>query len=258
MKILFFGDVVGRLGRGAVKRFLDENREEIAPDLIVANADNIAGGKGPTIATYQEMLEIGVDVMTSGDHIWDNKDAIEIIAKKEGKLLRPENYPDICPGKGHIEVEVNGRKVLVACFLGRTWTKEGLDSPFISADKVLADTKADIIIYDFHSEATSEINAFGWDFAGKVSALLGTHTHVQTADEKIMDTTAYISDVGFCGPHHSVIGVKPEDSIALFRTGIQRSLNLAKGASQVNAVLVEIDDKNGQAIKIDRINQVYN
>jgi hypothetical protein len=258
MKVLFFGDVVGRPGRSAVKRFLDEEKDAIRPDLIIANTDNLSSGRGPTIAKCDEMLEMGIDVLTCGDHIWDQKEIIEYLSARDSRLIRPANYPDGVPGRGSIEVEAKGQKVTICNLLGRTWTTEGLDSPFVKADGWSEDLQGKITIVDLHAEATSEQIAFGRNFAGKFSAIVGTHTHVQTADEEIIDGhTAYISDVGFCGPHESVIGLDPKCSIKRFRTGLPLEFELAPGPTQVNAVIIEIDEKSGKALKIERIQRIY-
>lgn len=258
MKILFFGDIVGRPGRKAVKKFLAEDLESVKPDLIIANADNLASGRGPTLSVYEDMLEAGIDVLTCGDHIWDNREAVDIMQLKNSKLIRPMNYPSINPGKGFIEVEVNGKPVVIASFLGRVFTTEGLDSPFTIANQLVEEHKNKTIIIDFHAEATSEKSAFGNFVSGKVSAVLGTHTHVQTADHRILeDFTAYISDVGSCSPYDSVIGVDKAISIKRFVTGVPIKFELADGPVQVNAVVVEIDDKSGAAYSITPINKVY-
>lgn len=258
IKILFFGDIVGRPGRTAVKRFLEEKKDEIRPDLVIADADNLASGRGPTADKCREMLDAGVDVLTCGDHIWDQKEAFEVLSKGNSQLLRPHNYPKACPGKGWKELKVKGQDVLVANFIGRIWTVEGLDSPFTIVDELLEGRKEKIIIVDFHAEATSEQQAFGRYLDGRVSAVLGTHTHVQTADEEILPGgTAYISDVGFCGPHDSVIGIKPESSIKRFKTALPLEFELAEGPSHINAVVVEVDERTGHALKIERVQELY-
>jgi len=258
MKILFFGDIFGRPGRAAVKRYLEENRQKLGVDLVVANADNMAAGRGPTRKTYEEMREAGVDVLTVGDHIWDQKEVYDILDDRDHRLLRPLNYPEDVPGRGFVSVPVGGHEVLVVSLLGRVWTAEGLDSPFLIMDKLLSERKEKIIIVDFHAEATSEKIAIGHYLTDRVSAVLGTHTHVQTADEKILgEGTAYISDTGQCGPSDSVIGVEKQQSIKRFRTGLPVAFTPAEGPTQINAVLVEIDPKAGRAKKIERITESY-
>lgn len=256
MKILFFGDIFGRPGRTAVKKFLEEQREVLGVDLVIANADNVASGRGPTNKTYQEMVDAGIDVVTCGDHIWDNSEVTESLQSKNSVLVRPANYPDQDPGKGVITVNVKGTEVLVAVFLGRVFTSEGLNSPFTKYDELVKNRKEKIKIIDFHAEATSEKYAFGYYTCDDASAILGTHTHVQTADEYIMEKAAYISDVGSCGPTDSVIGVKKEISLKRFLTGIPQRFEVSDGVAQINAVVVEIDEKTGQALSIKRINEV--
>lgn len=256
MKILILGDVFGRIGRNAVKQYLEDAREKLKLDLIIANADNVASGRGPTLKTYEEMIEAGIDVMTCGDHIWDQKEASEILTKRDSKLIRPANYPADCPGKGSISVEVKGQKVAIVALLGRVFTTEGLESPFTVADKVLADLKEKIIVVDFHAEATSEKNALGYYLADRVSAVVGTHTHVQTSDERIIDGCAYISDIGFCGARDSVIGVKKELSIQRFLSAMPLKYEAGEGRAQVNGVVITIDEKTGRAGSIERIFEI--
>lgn len=254
MKVLFLGDIFGRPGRAIVKKFIEENKQSLDIDLVIANADNVASGRGPTNKTYQEMIDAGVDVLTCGDHIWDNSEIVESLENKNSHLIRPINYPDPAPGRGFIVKEVKGLKVLIAVLLGRVFTTEGLDSPFTKYDEVLRDRKEAIKIIDFHAEATSEKYAFGHYISDDASAIIGTHTHVQTADEHIMDKAAYISDVGSCGPTDSVIGVKKELSLKRFLTGMPLKFEVSEGPAQINAVLVEIDEK-GKAKKIERISK---
>lgn len=256
MKILFFGDIFGRPGRTAVKRFLEEEKENLKVDLVIANSDNITSGRGPTEKTYREMIDAGIDVLTPGDHIWDQKEAPDLLSDKKTRISRPLNCPVSCPGKDFVELEVNGQKVVVVGLLGRVWTVEGVDSPFVKMDEFLKDRKNKIVIVDFHAEATSEKIALSYYLAGRVSAVLGTHTHVQTADEKIINGTAVICDVGTNGPADSVIGVKKEQSIKRFTTGMPVSFEVADGSVQINAVLVSVDDKSGEALSIERINKI--
>jgi len=256
MKVLFFGDIFGRPGRAAVKKFLEEQRQALGIDLVIANADNVASGRGPTNKTYQEMCDIGIDVVTCGDHIWDNSEILESLEDKSSVLIRPANYPDLAPGRGYITVKVKGVDVLVATFLGRVFTTEGLDSPFAKYDELIRARKETIKIIDFHAEATSEKCAFGQYICSDASAVIGTHTHIQTADEQIMQKSAYISDVGSCGPIDSVIGVKKEISIKRFLTGMPVKFEVSDNQAQINAVVVDIDEKSGRAAGIERINKV--
>lgn len=258
IRILFFGDIFGRPGRRGLAKFLNDKKDQINPDLIIANVDNVASGKGPNISTYDEIRNIGVDILTCGDHIWDQKECLTMIDQNDSRLVRPINYPKVCPGKGSYTVNIKGIDIEVVSVLGRVWTTEGLDSPFYAMDDLLSRTKSKVIFVDFHAEATSEKNAFGFYLAGKVSAIVGTHTHVQTADERILDEhTAFISDAGFCGPYESVIGVKKEQSIKRFTSGIPVSFDVADGPVVISGVIVDIDEQSGKAIKIERIREVY-
>ncbi len=258
LKILFFSDIVGRPGRAAVKKYLEENKSKIKPDLVIANADNIASGRGPTIKTVDEMIEAGIDILTCGDHVYDQKEA-SLVLQDSDKLIRPLNYPKADPGRGYVAKKIKKTDVLIVNLLGRVWTAEGLDSPFSAMDELLKERKEKVIIVDFHAEATSEKIALSYDLAGKVSAVIGTHTHVMTADEQILKNhTAMISDSGFNGPHESVIGVVPDQSIYRFRTAMPIMFELAEGPSQVNAVLLEIDEKTGAAKSINRIQEIFN
>jgi len=258
MRILFLGDIFGRPGRTAVKKFLEDNKEKLKADLIIANVDNLASGRGPTNKTYQEMVDTGIDVLTCGDHIWDNSEILQTLEDKNSVLIRAVNYPDKAPGRGFVGVKVKGQDVLIATFLGRVFTAEGLDSPFQKYDELIRPRKEKIKVIDFHAEATSEKQAFGQYISDDASVLIGTHTHVQTADEQIKGNIAYITDVGSCGPYDSVIGVKSELSIKRFLTGMPLKFEVADGEAQINAVIVEVDDKTGKAKKIERIYQVPN
>lgn len=256
IKILFFGDIFGRPGRQAVKSFIEKNKAALGVDLVIANSDNMTSGKGPNLKTYDEMIDSGVDVLTSGDHIWDQKEAVDLVEGKNYKIMRPANYPKECPGKGSVEIEVKGKKVVVVSLLGRVWTTEGLDSPFARADEIINDNRNKIIIFDFHAEATSEKIAFGHYVAGRAACVFGTHTHVQTADEKIIDGTAYISDSGSCGPYDSVIGVVKERSIKRFTTAMPITFEVADGPVQINALIVELDEKTLKTKSIKRVQEL--
>lgn len=256
MKILFFGDIFGRPGRTVVKAFIESCKQDLKPDLIIANADNLASGRGPTLKTYEEMIEAGVDVLTCGDHIWDQSEALEILENKSSKLIRALNYPEKAPGCGFISIKVKGTDVLICSLLGRVFTAEGLDSPFNAYDKIVRPRKEKVKIIDVHAEATSEKYALGHYVSDDASAVIGTHTHVQTADEQIVNKCAYITDVGSTGPTDSVIGVQKELSIKRFLTGMPLKFEVSDTKAQVNAVVIDIDPKTGQAISIERINKV--
>lgn len=255
MKILFIGDIVGSPGRDAVKKLLPELKKEYNFDFVIANAENAAGGSGITAKVAQELFAAGVDVLTSGDHIWKKREIFEII-EQEARILRPANFPDSAPGKGwNIFKTQSGLKVGVINLQGRVFM-EALECPFkISrqAQEVLAkETK--VIIVDIHAEATSEKVALGWYLDGKVSAVLGTHTHIQTADERILPGgSAYLTDVGMTGPLDSVIGRRIEDVLARFISAIPIRFEVAKENIQLQGVLLDIDEDTGKARSILRI-----
>lgn len=255
MKILFIGDIVGQPGRRALKEGLSKIAEKLKLDFVIANAENAAGGFGITREIGEEILSMGVDVLTSGNHIWDKKEAVTYISK-ESRLLRPANYPDGVPGHGSIVMKTaNAVSVAVLNISGRVFMNQ-MDCPFQIAKREIAALKAEtnIIIVDFHAEATSEKAAFGRYFDGKVTAIIGTHTHVQTADEMIMPHgTAFITDAGMTGPTDSIIGIKKEQIIGKFLTQIPVRFETAKGPSILSAVVVDIDPKTGFALKIQRL-----
>jgi metallophosphoesterase (TIGR00282 family) len=255
MKVLFIGDIVGKPGRRALQKGLPKLKKEYEIDLAIANAENAAGGFGITESVGKELFSFGIDVLTSGNHIWDKKEAIEYIAK-ENRLLRPANYPDEVPGHGSIVVKAgNGYKTAVLNISGRVFMND-LDSPFTTAKKELSSLRKEtkIIIVDFHAEATSEKEAFGYYLDGEASAVIGTHTHVQTADEQILpEGTAYITDAGMTGPVDSIIGVKKELVLNRFLTQIPTRFETAGGETVLSSVLVDIDPGTGRATAIERI-----
>lgn len=255
MRLLMIGDIVGRPGRRAVKQNLPYLLDGKTPDIVIANGENAAGGSGITRDIAQELFSYGVDVITMGNHVWDQKDTCTYI-EKEPRLIRPGNYPPGTPGRGCGIVRAkNGIDVGVINISGRIFMQE-LDCPFRVGDQlaVRLKEKVDIILVDFHAEASSEKVAMGWHMDGRVSAVCGTHTHVQTADERVLPGgTAYISDVGMTGPLDSVIGVKKELVIEKFITQMPRRFEVADGLYQFNAVLLEIDEESGRALEIERI-----
>jgi hypothetical protein len=252
MVILVIGDVVGRPGRQAVQKFLPALRQQYEPDMVIANAENAAGGFGLTSATAGELLSAGIDVLTSGNHIWAQK---EIIPYLDGDLpiLRPLNYPPGVPGKGYILIG----QVMVVNLMGRTFMGD-LDCPFRAMDKLLAEVepKPSVIIVDFHAEATSEKMAMGRYLDGRVSAVLGTHTHVGTIDTQILPQgTAYVTDIGMTGPLDSVIGDDAEAVIQRFLTGLPHRLSVGGGKLALDAILVRVDKNSGRAVGIERISR---
>ncbi|MFA6255420.1 MAG: TIGR00282 family metallophosphoesterase [Patescibacteria group bacterium] len=260
MKILFFGDVIGKIGRKAIREALPEMKKEYEPDLVIANVENLAHGTGVTSKTLQELIEAGADVFTSGNHIFKKPEALDLLQAKDSVLLRPANYLPTMPGAGYKIVTVGSRSLLVVNLLGRVFMKEEFDCPFLEIDKILTEVgQKDLagIIVDFHGEATSEKNALGWYLDGRVSAVLGTHTHVPTADERILPQgTAYITDVGMVGATDSVIGDKKEPIIESFLTGKSHVIEIPEeGEVDVDAVLLEIDPKTRKATKFRRVDR---
>ncbi len=248
MLILAIGDIVGRPGRQAVGQLLPGLRQQYGLELVIANGENAAGGIGLTPATAQELLEAGVDVLTSGNHIWAQK---EIIPHLDGDMpiLRPLNYPPGVPGRGHIVIG----QVAVVNLIGRTFIGD-FDCPFRAMDQLLSELKQRVIIVDFHAEATSEKVAMGRYLDGRVSAVLGTHTHVGTTDAQLLPQgTAYVTDIGMTGPLDSVIGDDAEAVIQRFLTRLPHHLSVGKGKTAFNAILVGVADDTGQATSIERI-----
>jgi metallophosphoesterase (TIGR00282 family) len=255
MRLLFVGDIVGKPGRQVLRRGLPLLVRQHAIDLVIANVENAAGGFGITRETAQEILASGVQVMTTGNHVWDKKEAIEYIAS-ETRLLRPLNFPPGAPGRGSLVVEAQGTPVAVINVMGRVHMPP-LDDPFAVVVREIERLRArtPVVLVDFHAEATSEKIAMGWHLDGRVTAVVGTHTHVQTADERVLPGgTAYITDVGMTGPHDSVIGVDKDAAIARFLTGMPSRFDTATGDARLLAVIVETDAATGRAIGIERLN----
>lgn len=257
MKVLFFGDVVGKIGRRALQIIVSEMREELQPDIVVANVENLAHGTGITNRTLAEMKDAGIDCFTSGDHALDKPEGAEIIHDETVPLIGPGNYSEQAAGQGYYLFEKNGKKLLVINLIGQVFMKGEHGSPFHALEAILAEPvarQAHAILVDFHAEATSEKTAFGFFATGKVSAVLGTHTHVPTADAKILDgKTAYVSDVGMVGARDSVIGVGVEEAIERFLTDEKiRFVRPESGIAQINSVLITIDDETGAAQSIMR------
>jgi len=255
MKLLFIGDIVGKSGRKAVKELLPLLVDTYSPDIVIANGENAANGFGLTVKIAQELFDLGIGVLTSGNHIWDKKDVLEYI-QKESRLIRPANYPVNTPGRGAtVAMTGGGHKVAVLNLSGRIFM-DPLDCPFMAAERELQTLKQEtnLIVVDFHGEATSEKIAAGWELDGKVTAVLGTHTHVQTADERILPGgTAYISDVGMTGSFDSVIGMEKEISIERFKTQMPISYRVAKDDLGLNGVLLDADEATGKATNIKRV-----
>ncbi len=255
MRILFIGDIVGRSGRRVLKETLQKIKNEEKIDLVIANVENLSGGFGVTLDKFEEILNYGVDIATSGNHIWDNKEYKKVFEKYPDKILRPLNYPDGTPGRGSVLFDVNGNRVLIINIQGRTFM-EPIDCPFRKIDEELRKFDDIIIkIVDFHAEATSEKRAMLYHLSGRVSALIGTHTHVQTADEEILPSgTSYITDVGMTGSFDSVIGIEKQNALYHFITRLPTRFNVASDDLRLNSVLLEINEKNGKTLIIKRYN----
>ncbi len=253
LKILFVGDIVGKPGRRALKMWLPRLIEEHQADLVIANGENGAGGFGLTREVALEILNTGVDVVTSGNHIWDKKEFIPVLDQME-RIIRPANYPPGVPGKGWAEVRTPaGLPVVVINLEGRIFM-DPLDCPFRKADEILKQHPETVAVIDFHAEASSEKMALAWYLDGRVSAIVGTHTHVQTADEQILPSgTAYITDLGMTGPSLSIIGMKPQDPLKRFLTHLPSRFEVAKGPVQLNALLVKINPITRKAVGLRRI-----
>ncbi|HJV65546.1 MAG TPA: TIGR00282 family metallophosphoesterase [Geomonas sp.] len=256
VKLLFIGDIIGKPGRDALSRELHRIVDRHYVDLVIANGENAAGGFGLTAETAQELFKCGVHMITSGNHIWDKKDSLEYI-KREERILRPANYPEGTPGRGSaIASTPGGVKVGILNIEGRVFMNN-LDCPFRCADREIARLKEEtpVVFVDFHAEATSEKASLGWYLDGRVSAVVGTHTHVQTADERVLNAgTAYITDAGMTGAFDSVIGVKKEEAIYKFVTQRPAKFEIAKKDIRINGVVIEVDEKTGLALGIERIN----
>jgi 2',3'-cyclic-nucleotide 2'-phosphodiesterase len=255
MNILFVGDIVGRPGRELVRKGLRALVDHYDIDLTVANAENAAAGFGLTRDIGESLLESGVDVMTSGNHIWDKKEVLEYIPAEQ-RLLRPANYPAGVPGRGSCVAQTrDGRSVGVINVMGRVFMAP-LDDPFAVVLREIDAVRhrARVILVDVHAEATSEKIAMGWHLDGKVTAVIGTHTHVQTADERVLPGgTAYLTDAGMTGPHDSIIGMERQPSLARFLNGMPAKFEPATGNPRLNGVVIEADDKTGRATNITRI-----
>ncbi|HLH67830.1 MAG TPA: TIGR00282 family metallophosphoesterase [Candidatus Dormibacteraeota bacterium] len=256
-RILFVADVVGRPGRRALAALLPEVKAEHRPHLTIVNGENSAGGFGITAATVAELRAAGADLITTGNHVWDHKEFVREIDHLE-RVLRPCNYPPGAPGVGAITVEADGEPVLVINVQGRVFLPD-LDDPFRTVDSVLMSHAGPKIIFcDMHAEATSEKTAMGWHLDGRVSAVCGTHTHIPTADHRVLPGgTAYVTDVGMVGPRDGVIGVQKEAALQRFLTGMPHRFETATGVVTFNSVLVTISRRTGRATSIQRIDREH-
>lgn len=259
IKIIMLGDIVGKIGRKAVAQALPKLKKKYKPDLVIANAENLAHGNGVTESTLKEMLDAGVDFFTSGNHVWSNKsDVDKIFSENKLPIIRPANYPPSVLGEGYKIIEVGVYKILIVNLIGRVFFRENFDCPFRQFEKILAETareKISAIIVDLHAEATSEKNTFSRFFDGRASAVFGTHTHVQTSDEQILPKgAAFITDVGMVGAKHSSLGVGLDNIVKNFFDQTPQSFEIPEhGTCQVDGVFVIIKPETKQAQKIERI-----
>lgn len=259
MRILFFGDIMGRSGRDGLTKHLPGLKTSLKPDVVIVNGENAAAGFGITVKIAQEFYALGVDCITTGNHVWKQKELVSTI-DRDPKILRPLNYPEGTPGKGaYVHSLSDGRKILITNVMARVFMEPVLDDPFIVTERLVLQYRlgqaVQAIFVDFHGEATSEKMAFGHVFDGRVSAIVGTHTHIPTADDQILPKgSGYLSDCGMCGDFDSIIGMKKEASIWKFTRKIPgEHLTPAEGAATVCAVLVVTDDTTGLTKSIDTI-----
>lgn len=256
MRVLFIGDIVGKPGRKAVRLLLPRLREQYNPDVVIANGENMAGGNGITRETAEEMLRLGIALLTTGNHVWDHREVLDYMAGNP-PVLRPLNYPPGVPGWGWMEVSVDGADLIVVCLQGRVFMR-ALDDPFRAIDGLLEELagKRNIVV-DFHAEASAEKQALGFYLDGRVSAVLGTHTHVPTADARVLPLgTAYMTDVGMVGPRDSVIGLDPDAVIKRHLTQMFHRYEVAGGPVVLGAVVVDIDPATGHATGICPVHEL--
>ncbi len=261
MRFLIFGDVVGKIGRRAVTKVLNELRKEYSPDSVIVNIENMAHGGGVTPETMKEAKEWAADVFTTGDHAWDNKLGIDLLESKDTNIIRPANYPKSAPGKGYFIYRKGVYQIAIINLQGQVFFKNHPDNPFYVLDRLLKQddiNKSNMIMVDFHADATSEKRAMGWYADGRVTAVWGTHQHVPTADAQILPKgTAYITDVGMNGGYESVLGVKKEGSFKTFLTQVKTRFEpVEEGQLEINALLVDVDNKTGEAINIAHIRKI--
>ncbi|MEC1179278.1 TIGR00282 family metallophosphoesterase [Metasolibacillus meyeri] len=255
MKILFIGDIVGSIGRDAVAKYLPRLKNKYAVDVVIANGENAAAGRGITRNIYNELLQMGIDIITMGNHTWDNKEIFDFIDDVD-YLIRPANFSKDAPGRGVAQITKNDVTLSVINLHGRVFLPPHED-PFAMADELVAEAKkiSPLVFVDFHAEATSEKIALGWHLDGKASVVVGTHTHVQTADSRIYPNgTAYITDVGMTGPYDEILGMTKESVIYKFQTNMPARFEVPKkGREVLSAFFVEVNDKTGKAMRQERI-----
>lgn len=253
MKVLCVGDLVGERGLNKLKKDLKNIQEAENIDFTIVNGENVAGGMGMTKENYKELCNLDIDVITMGNHTWGKMDIFSFI--NNPNIIRPANYSKGVPGHGYTIVNKNGKKICVINLIGRTDMGVLSDNPFTCIDNILRNVEADFYILDFHAEATAEKIAMGYYLDGRISAMYGTHTHVQTADEKILEKgTGFITDVGMTGPKHSIIGMDVNVSLKRFLTSLPERYKLAEGECMLNAVCFEIDENTKKTVRVHRIN----
>lgn len=258
MNILFVGDIFGESGREAFREAMASGALPARPDFVVVNGENAAGGRGLTFATADDMFTAGADGITLGNHTWARKEVRKVLDDNP-RVIRPANYPKGVPGRGRMILEKKGFRLAVVNLLGRVTIDPVPDCPFLAADRELAALKgqADFVLVDMHAEATSEKAALAWYLDGRAGCVVGTHTHVQTADERILPKgTGFITDVGMTGPCDGIIGVDRETVIRRFLTGMSAQFEPAVGRTSFQAVLIAVDEKNGKTLGIERINRI--
>lgn len=253
MRILMFGDIVGRVGRRMVSEYLPQLKQKYQIDVVLANGENAAHGKGLTKRTYDELVFEGISLISMGNHTYSKSEIYDFIDEAD-RLVVPINKPRMLPGVGSRVIEVKGKKIRLTNLLGITFMNGTVDHPFLAMDDLLENCHEDIHILDFHAEATSEKVAMGYYLDGRISAVLGTHTHIQTADETILEGgTAYITDMGMTGPSHSVIGCEVGSIIKKMTTGQAGRFVMAEGKGVLSAVVLDFDDATNQVKSIERV-----
>lgn len=252
MNILFLGDIVGASGRDVVRQHLSSLKERYEIDLVVANGENSAHGKGITQKIYRQLLDMGIDVITMGNHTFSKNDIFQFIDNAE-RLVRPANMEPLAYGQHTTVIEVKGKRVAISNLCGEIWMHDVVDSPFFCMEDILDSVDADYYLVDLHAEATSEKIAFTYAFAGRIQAVVGTHTHVQTADERIVNGTAGITDLGMCGAYESVLGRDVEEILTRFTSNEKTKFKIAQGEGILCGAFVHIDDTSGKATHIERI-----
>jgi len=256
ISVLFLGDVVSSIGVAAIRRDLDAIKKEHAINLVVVNGENATGGVGIDAKTAKDILSLGVDCITLGDHTFSKKDLFSLPTELLSKIIRPANYAEGAPGCGWTLIKKDDFECVIINMLGRIFTQPILDCPFLKMESILSQSKCKITLVDFHAEATSEKYAMGRMLDGRVSVMVGTHTHVQTADEQIFEQgTGYITDLGMTGPADGVIGMSKEVAILRFKTGLPHSYTPSKGTPRIQGIIAKIEKETGKCVHIERINK---